>query len=179
MKRSPLLLALLTAATTAAQTPQPGFARERPCLTAAEAKALATFVLPGLVDGLAERCRGSLPREAYLRGAPASALSDRLRREAAPHWPLARASIEKLNGEKLPTLFGDRLVRIMAEGIAADLTLKEFERADCAAASELVGGLAPLPSANFAAVVSALIALGADEKDGPIRICPTRPVAAK
>lgn len=183
MKRLTIALALLTATSVAAQNmAQPGFTavKQRPCLTADEARGLATFVLPGLVEGLADRCRGSLARDAFLRRPETASLSERLRRDGAASWPVAKASIEKLNGDRLPSLFGERFIKAMAEATAADLTLKQFDKADCGAASQLVEGLAPLPSANFSSVIAALIALGGDEADAdaPLRICPAA-VAAR
>ena len=163
--------------------PQPGFsrpaaARQRPCLTSVEAKGLATFILPGLVEGLAQRCRGTLGRDAYLRTAATQTLSERLRRDADPSWPVAKAAIEKLNGgDRLPGFFGEQFIKTMAESTAADLTLREFDKSDCSAANDLVAGLAPLPSSNFSSVIAAIIALGADAADAksPLRICPAAP----
>lgn len=185
-----IVLVFLTAATASAQTPspQPGFepARpqvgQRPCLTPSEAKALATFVLPGLVDGLARRCRGTLASSAYLRQPAAEVLARRLRRDAAPSWPAARAAIEKLNGSRLPTLFGDRFIMGIAESTASDLVLQRFDRADCGSIDDLVSGLAPLPSPNFSNVIAALIALGGDQAagaDAPLRICPAPPATLR
>jgi len=185
--KSLIALTLLLAMTAAAQTlppapsPQPGFEtrrgqpRQRPCLTPPEAKALATFVLPGLVDGLAKRCERTLPREAFLRQSDTRALAERLRRDAAPSWPAARLAIEKLNGARLPSFLGDRFLMNAAEGTAADLVLQDFDHKDCGALNDLVTGLAPLPSANFSSVIAALIALGGDGAagaDAPLRICP-------
>lgn len=174
------LAASAAAAQTPAPTPRPGFSKpatqaSRPCLTPAEAKGLATFVLPGLIDGLAQRCRGALDRDAFLRQDASDTLAKRLRRDAASSWPVAKGAIEKLNGgQKLPGLFGDRFIMTMAEPMAADLVLRSFDRSDCGAVDGLVAGLAPLPSANFSNVISALIALGADAADekAPLRICP-------
>lgn len=123
MKRI-IALAFLAATAAAAQGPaptaKPGFSKptasgQRPCLTPAEAKGLATFVLPGLVDNLTQRCRGTLTRAAFLRQPAAETLALRLRRDAASSWPVARGAIEKLNGERLPGLFGDRFLMNMAE----------------------------------------------------------------
>ena len=179
--KSLILAAFSVASAAAAQAPAPisgveaapARARERPCLNPDEARGLATFVLPGLIDGVAQRCRGSLATGAYLRRPAAAALSSQLRSDAASSWPLARAGIEKLNGSRLPTLFGERFVRNAAEGIAADLVLKDFDRADCAAVDGLVENLSPLPSANMSGAVAALIALGTDRAgdDAPLRIC--------
>lgn len=177
-------MAFLFGTAAAAQTPSPtsapGFGAtgeslgQRPCLSADEARGLATFVLPGLIDGLAKRCRGALLADGYLRQPAASTLSTRLRMDAAPSWPIARAAIEKLNGSRLPTLFGDRFVRNAAEGIAADLVLRDFDPTDCGAVDRLVSNLAPLPSANMSNAVAALIALGGDRvgDSAPLRICP-------
>lgn len=184
--KSLFALTLLLATTAAAQTlppapSPPGFEarrsqpRQRPCLTPLEAKALATFVLPGLVDGLAKRCERALPREAFLRQPDTRVLAERLRRDAAPSWPAARLAIEKLNGSRLPSFLGDRFLMNAAESTAADLVLQDFDRKDCGALDDLVTGLAPLPSANFSSVIAALIALGGDGAagaDAPLRICP-------
>lgn len=168
------IIIALALATTTAQTSS-GSGPQRPCLTAEEARSLATFVLPGIIDGLAKRCRGSLDRNAYLRQPDADLLSARLRRDAASSWPSAKLAMEKLGGTRLPTLFGDGFIRNMAEATAADLVLKDFERADCGAIDGLIAGLAPLPSANFSNVMAALIALGGgrESADAPLRICPT------
>lgn len=190
-----LILTALVASAGAAQTPapQPGFATPatkaagadaRPCLTPTEARNLATFVLPGLVEGLAGRCRRSLGPDAFLRRDEASALVQRLRRDAAPSWPVARQAIEKLTGgDRLPGLFGERFIMGVAESTAADLTLKQFDKADCGSVDDLVAGLAPLPSSNFSSVISALIALsgGSSGDDAPLRICtaPSTPGAPK
>lgn len=182
MKRA-IALALLAATSAAAQapSPQPGFTRpaarapSRPCLTPTEAKGLATFILPGLVEGLASRCRAALPRESFLRQRAAIGLSQRLRRDGEPSWPVARAAIEKLNGgDRLPNLLGDRFLMGVAEATAADLVLRDLDKTDCGPANDLVEGLAPLPSASFSSVIAALIALGGDAAGdkGPLRICP-------
>ncbi|HZF42065.1 MAG TPA: hypothetical protein VEZ48_01495 [Sphingomonadaceae bacterium] len=176
------LFVLLAATAQQPGPPSPGFeprrapSQARPCLTPPEAKALATFVLPGLVEGLAKRCERSLPANAYLRAPEARALAQRLRRDAAPSWPAARLAIEKLNGSRLPSFLGDRFLMNVAEGTASDLVLQDFDRKDCGAVDGLVAGLAPLPSGNFSDVIAALIALGGDgaaAADAPLRICPT------
>ena len=169
MKPIAALLLLFPAAALAQGRP----AAPRPCLTPAEAQGLATFVLPSLVDGLAARCRGSLARDAYLRGAEAAALARRLRADAAPSWPAARAAMEQLNGRRLPTLLGERVLRTVAEATAADMVLEEFDKADCSSVDGLVANLAPLPSPNFSGAIAALIALGTDKAsdNAPLRIC--------
>lgn len=187
MKRM-IALALLTGTSAAAQAPppRPGFSTPaprtaaRPCLTPAEAKGLATFILPGLVDGLASRCRASLPRAAFLRQLPATTLAQRLRRDGEASWPVAKAAIEKLNGERLPGLFGQRFLMGMAEGMAADLVLRDLDKTDCGPANDLVEFLAPLPSPSFSSVIASLIALGGDSEDdkSPVRICPAPQVPA-
>lgn len=187
----PFLLAGTTAAAhtsgpARAATDTPGFgvpaaAVQRPCLTPAEAKSLATFVLPGLVQGVARRCRGTLARDAFLRGDPTRALVDRLRRDATPDWPVAKQAIEKLNGgERLPGLLGERFIMGVAESTAADMTLRRFDTADCGTVDALVAGLAPLPSSNLSDVVASLIALGGDRigDDAQLRICPAAATAA-
>lgn len=176
-------VSLLFATAAPAQTPapQPGFSQPappRPCLTPVEAKELATFILPGLVESLASRCRGSLGRDAFLRQPANKVLAERLRRDGASSWPVAKAAIEKLSGNRLPGLFGERFLKTVAESTAADLVLRNFDKKDCGAANDLVSALAPLPSSNFSQAIAALISLGADAADetAPLRIC-TAPAA--
>lgn len=179
------IVGVMSATVATTQTsPTPGFYRshvtaQRPCLSPEQARGLSTFVLPGLIEGLAERCRGSLGRDAFLRQPATAILSQRLRADAMPSWPVAKSAIETLNGSRLPGIFGDRFIRNVAEGTATDLVLKDFDRADCGAMDGLVSGLAPLPSANFASVITALVALGGgrEGEEAPVRICtPTPPV---
>lgn len=182
--RRVLALAGVAMLTMGAQTPErspspaPGFSQprasqpQRPCLTPEEARGLVQFILPAVVDGLARQCRGALPSSAYLRSQATGDLSDRLRRDGEPSWPVARRAMEKLQGRELPTPLGEGFTKRVAEGTAAEIVLREFDRADCRETSALVGGLAPLPSANMADVFASILAIGArKEPDAPLRIC--------
>lgn len=165
-----------------APSPAPGFSQQRTsqpqraCLTTEEARGLVQFILPAVVDGLARQCRGALPSSAYLRSQATGELSDRLRRDGDPSWPVARRAMEKLQGRELPTPLGEGFTKRVAEGTAAEMVLREFDRADCRETSALVGGLAPLPSTNMAEVFAAILVIGArKEPNAPLRICaPTR-----
>jgi len=165
----------LFAFSAAAQTPGPGFSSAKPCLTPAEARGLVQFIMPALVDGLARQCRGQLASNAFLRTDGALALSARLRRDGEASWPVAKRAIEKITGDQVPTPFGERFSMRVAEGTAAGRVLEQFDRGDCWETSTLVGALSPLPSANVADAMSAILALGArKDPDAPFRICSGR-----
>lgn len=163
---------VLFAVGAAAQTPAPGFSRAPACLTSAEARGLVQFVMPALVEGLARKCRGRLTEDAFLRTGGASALAQRLRRDGEASWPVAKRAIEKITGDPVPTPFGERFSMRVAEGTAASRVLEQFDAEDCRETSTLVGALSPLPAANVADAMSAILALGArKDPDAPLRIC--------
>lgn len=153
--------------------PQPGFSppAQKPCLTRAEAADLGAYFMPALIDGAARKCSAVLPRTAFLAGEH-RALSSRLRQHQGPRWPGAKAAIEKVRGQKLPSLFGDDFTRRAAETAVTEMTLKDMDARDCGTASELLGTVAPLPAENFGRLFSVLaeIAVKEDAKT-PFRLC--------
>ncbi|QPQ55692.1 hypothetical protein IC614_03600 [Allosphingosinicella flava] len=167
-----MMKALIAAA--ALLTQQPGFSPPpaKPCLAQAEAADLGAYFMPALIDGAARKCSAVLPRGAFLAG-PHRALSERLRQSNQGRWPRAKAAIEKVQGQKLPSLFGEEFTRKAAEATVTGIALKEIEAKDCGTASELLGAVAPLPAENFGRLFPLLIEIGAkNDERAPFRICP-------
>ena len=128
--------------------------------------------MPALIEGMARKCAPVLPRGAFLTG-PHRTLSERLRGTNDARWPRAKAAIEKVQGQKLPSLFGEEFTRKAAEATVTGMALKEVETKDCGMASELLGTVAPLPADNFGRLFPLLLEIGAkDEERAPFRICP-------
>jgi hypothetical protein len=150
---------------------QPAVAQPKACLTRTEAANLGTFFMPAVIDGMARKCSAALPRGAFLSGAHRP-LAERLRQDQDARWPAAKAGIEKLRGARLPKLFDEKLTKRMAESLAAEMTLRNFNARDCGTASELLGSVAPLPATHFGRLFSVLMEIGQKEKAKmPIRLC--------
>lgn len=167
---------VLAAALLLAQ--QPGFSPPpaRPCLTRVEAGDLALFVLPAFIEGAGRKCRPALSAGAFF-DIGAGTLAQRLRSESGNRWTAARAAIEKLSGERLPTFFGEDMTRRMAEAAGATALIKEIDTEDCGKLDQALGALAPLPADNFARLLVLLIEAGAKEEPAKalFRLCPAEP----
>ena len=143
-----------------------------PCLTHAEFKDLALFVLPAALEGAATRCAASLPSGAYLltRG---RSLGVRLAGEGEARRQGAAAAFAKLGGGKLPEgLSSDTLTSLARDMVKSEL-FKKVSPNDCATINEVAELLAPLPPENLAGAVG-LIARTATEKQSKasFRFCP-------
>lgn len=163
--------AMIAAAAVLAQ--QPGFSPppQKPCLTRTEAADLGAYFMPALIEGAARKCNAVLPRNAFLSGEH-RALAARLRQVQEPRWTGARAAIEKVRGQKLPTLFGEDFTRRAAEAAVTEMALREMDAGDCNTASELLGTVAPLPAENFGRLFSVLAEIAVKEETRtPFRLC--------
>ena len=99
-------------------------------------------------------------------------MSERLRQAQGPRWPGAKAAIEKVRGQKLPSLFGDDFTRRAAETAVTEMALKDMDARDCSTASELLGSVAPLPAENFGRLFSVLVEIAVKEDaKTPFRLC--------
>ncbi|PTQ10246.1 hypothetical protein CLG96_14140 [Sphingomonas oleivorans] len=168
-----ILAALLTASLPAAAVAQTASR----CMPNDEAAGLVTFALPTLVERLAERCRPTLPGNAYL-SASSVAIADRYRADAASAWPVARKALEKLfdqfMGQPMPADFNSELARQLAGPMIATLLAEKVKTEDCAAASQTLETLTRLSGRETGRLV-ALAAAVADRKGdgiaGALRVC--------
>ena len=149
---------------------QAAVAQTTPCLTRQEVQSLFALAAPSLIDAAAKKCASNLPPEAFLRsGAPA--MVERLRSEANVSGRSVVPIIEKIAGEKMPEgLSEDTTQGLIRDVIGAEVT-KDINPKDCGLISELTGSLAPLPSANLATMIAAILELGASKGKAPFRIC--------
>jgi hypothetical protein len=149
--------ALLVSAQPPATQPQ--------CIPPQAAGQMVTALLPTIIDTLARQCSAHLPAGAFL-GERSHALAERMRAETASIRGPAVAAILEMTGQDAARAGQDaeQPIRVLAESMTGDV-----DPLRCRSASELVEALAPLPTANFAQAVGAVLAFVAAEagEDGP------------
>ncbi|TFI60287.1 hypothetical protein E2493_00820 [Sphingomonas parva] len=162
--KSIIALALVANATTAA-------AAEPPCVTDAEFKSMALFVLPSVVYGAADRCAAHLPSDAYLLNG-ARRMADGVARDRARHEPTAVAALARLSGTKLPKgVSGETLGSMLNDMLRAQLVTK-VTPGDCSRIDEVASLLAPLPAENLVGLLGVLFREGMRRgKKPPFQIC--------
>ena len=143
-------LMLLAAVATSAPVPA------RPCLTSAEAEALATAALPYVLRQTGVRCAAKLAVDSPLRHDD-SELLRRYDRAADAAWPAAKAAITKVTDETAALLLGSDYARPLLGSLVAPMIAARLPVEDCATVDRLVTLLGPLPPRNVAglAVVAA------------------------
>ena len=142
-----------------------------------QAAALVTFALPTLVERVADRCRASLPPNAYLV-ANAQALADRYRPDAAAAWPQARTAISgifrQFLGQPMPAEMNADMLRMLAEPALGELLARRIGNADCATVDSAVAAASAL-SGRDVGRLAAIAATVADRKGtgiaGVLTIC--------
>lgn len=145
--------------------------RTTACLHRAEAEALAVFVLPTLIDGVARKCRPALPANATLP-AQAATLAARYRPEAIAAWPEARVAFARLSDDSIADLFGDEVTRTMIDATISSLIIERVAIADCAHVDAAVEALTPLPARNVGKLVTVVIDILASKgRRLPIALC--------
>ena len=169
----PRLIALAAAVMTLVVPQVAMAATEPPCLTANEFTALATYALPGAIDGTARTCAPALPADAYLR-THGSELSARYAAGRDQAWPQAKAAFLKMSSAsdadtaKLLGTLPDDSLRQMADAALTGIAASKIKPGSCHTIDRMIALLAPLPAANTAELIGVLAGLGS--KTGEARI---------
>ncbi len=154
-------------------------AAEPPCLTASEFTALATYSLPSVITGTAQRCDATLPPDAFLK-TDGAGLAARYGDAKEAAWPGAKAAFLKLAGQNdagagniVKGLSDPAMQQIVDTAIAAKVAdALPVDR--CDTVNQLLKLLAPLPPESTAGVIALAVGLGtkSGRKLGPIAVCP-------
>lgn len=139
---------LLMLGAALATTPAP----PRPCLTQADAEAVALVALPEIIRQTGATCAATLPSTSLLRRARSPLLA-RYDAEADRAWPAARAAIVKLSDPQADVLLGSQLARPLLTTLIAPLIVGQVAVKDCGTIDRLVTLLEPLPPRNVAGVI--------------------------
>jgi hypothetical protein len=154
------LLALLALA--AAPAPPPA----APCLSGAQAQAVALVALPEIIRETGTVCAARLPASALVRqtGGPLLARYDA---EADRAWPTVREAIARLTDASAAVLLQSDYARPLLVHLVVPQLVGRIEPADCATVERMVTLLSPLPPRNIAGlVVTALAHLKAEKARG-------------
>jgi hypothetical protein len=150
------------------------------CLTVIEAQQLVQVALPDVVTSVGDKCASVLPRTSFLAVNKAD-ISSRYRKDADSAWPGAKSAAVKLAGEsKFFSILPDSAARSVVTGMVTLGVGEKVKVEQCAAFDRLFAAVAPLPTANIASFMIAVVelqpppAVKAGQK--PIfALCPTAP----
>jgi hypothetical protein len=140
------------------------------CMTRAEARGLAIFILPDAISTMRDKCRTTLPSSAYLNTTEAS---ERFRTEANRRWPMAKIAFAKLSGgTPIESLIGEEASRKLLTGAITTGLAKDVKPKSCAGVDRMLQALSPLPVENMDMLLDSFFLLGlGNERKGSFKVC--------
>jgi hypothetical protein len=147
-----------------------------PCVTAPEAEALVTAILPETIEALAAACANQLPPGATLRSSNASFIG-RYRSDADSVWPNAQKAVSRVIGADASGILGSNVARPVIASLLAPAIVKQVQPSECPSYDRIVTLAQPLPPRNLAGLLVSVWQLAdARRKTGDKRpalsICP-------
>lgn len=170
MKR--LIAAALLALGSGAQAAQT-ITLQLPCVSAPEAEALVTSVLPETIEQLGATCAANLPPAALLRQPPDTLIA-RYRADADAAWPGAQKAVQRLAGNDLAGLLSGSLARPLIASLLAPAITRAVQPGDCPAYDRIVTLAQPLPPRNLAGLLVAAWQLADARRPKPEAGAPVR-----
>lgn len=167
------LLALTLTPFAATAAPAAKATDQTPCMTRPQLEALITYALPSVIEGVTEKCAGTLSADTYLRRSSA-ALAARYRVDSDRQWPLVRSAMNAMIGPKLGDV-GESVQKTLVSTVAGAAIVDSIATKDCGTINEVVELLSPLPSANVGRLTALLAVLGMKNDkpgDNAFAICP-------
>lgn len=153
MSRLSLPAALMLALGGSAQASQ-ALTMQLPCVTAPEAEALITSVLPETIEQLGKSCAAALPSGALLRQPPPQLVA-RYRAEADAAWPGAQQAVTRLIGTDASPLLSGSIARPLIASLLAPAITRAVRTDECPAYDRIVTLAQPLPPRNLAGLLVA------------------------
>ncbi|MEM8696037.1 MAG: hypothetical protein AAGE05_08455 [Pseudomonadota bacterium] len=151
------------------------------CLTTVEAETMIQAMLPALIENISQQCAAHLSDNAALI-ARSTALGQRYTPAAEAARPEAAGlALRILDDGETPPIDaesgGELILGIFEMGIAVALS-DSMDATSCPVADRVFTALEPLPSRNFASLLTLLIEIGSSEDEdeadpGPFAICQT------
>ncbi|ASK87547.1 hypothetical protein [Sphingorhabdus sp. SMR4y] len=160
-----LLSALNIGAAQAAET--------KACVSAEQANAIFTYILPVVFDAAGSKCSPHLDQNVPLMQQESESYQKySIASEQA--WPTAKHGIRIMFGEKMPESMDVEAMRPFLDGLVTAMVSDGIKPKSCAIISEAYTLLEPLPAANFGGLIGLFMKLGAEgDKKPPINICET------
>lgn len=154
-------------------------AKPAPCLTQAEVRALTTFAMPSVIDGLNRSCAPHVGTSSFMaRDGAALAANYAANKDAA--WPVARKAFFKLGGDQdkstadMMAQLPDSALQPFVEGMIGGLVGAKLKPEQCRLADKMMRLLAPLPPENTVELLGTVVELataGDKPKPGSFSIC--------
>jgi len=151
---------------------------QTPCLTPADAEAIALVAMPDIIRETGRVCT-ALPASSLVRR-PSSTFLQRYQAAADAAWPAARAAIVRLSDPAVDALLQSDYARPLLTSLFAPQVVGRIQPADCPTIDRLVTLLEPLPARNTAGIIVATLQyLKARKARGkPVAGVPDLPVCA-
>jgi hypothetical protein len=144
------------------------------CLTEPEARALFTFAIPEGIEGVANKCKGSLPATAFMPSKSQEMVA-RFRAAAVGSWPAAKAAFVKIGKQdddmKVLAAMPDSALQPFVSAAFSEIVAKDVKPQDCPKIDRFVAALASLSPANAADLITALIALVGSKEGDDFKLC--------
>ncbi|MBY0520457.1 MAG: hypothetical protein K2P79_08540 [Sphingomonas sp.] len=144
-----------------------------PCLTAPEAEAMVTAIIPELVQDTGRVCARALPPTALVRQASGPFI-DRYRAEADQAWPRAQQFVARVAGADVGGLLNSRYARPLVATLLTPAITRNIQPGDCAAIERIVALAQPLSPRSAAGLFVSVVQLADSKRQGQpiLPICP-------
>lgn len=155
-------------------------AAEPPCLTAGEFTGVASYALPSVISGTAQRCATTLPTNSYLL-TNSDQLVTRYAAGKPAAWPVAKAAFLRMSAATDPSANGmiakmpDESLKTMFDAMVEGLVAQQIPLERCDEIDGIVRLVAPLPPENTAELIAIAAGLGAQSgkaRTNWFSICP-------
>jgi len=161
------LIALLVLAAGQAEAALPS------CIAPHDMRTLIAIALPDAVEGLAERCKGALPPDAFLPTQGAN-LAARYRHEAPVDPARIGRAIQDVTGQDLSNFASDDTVLMIARQFVSDQITRHVRTGDCRTVDGMVAAAAPLHAEAMTDAILLAIRVAGPGKMKGIDVCPPK-----
>ncbi|VWX57364.1 hypothetical protein [Sphingorhabdus sp. 109] len=146
-------------------------AETQACVSAEQANAIFTYILPVIFDAAGSKCSPYLDENAALLQQNSQSYQKySIASEQA--WPTAKHGIKIMFDEKMPESMDVDAMRPFLDGLVSAMVNDGIKPKSCTTISEAYTLLEPLPPANVGGLIGLFMKLGTDrEKKPPIIIC--------
>jgi len=162
-------------ALAAVTLPSAAQAANAQCMTKPELRGMVAYVLPFVVDSVAEKCAASVPSDSFM-ATRAPALSKELTLGQPAAWPMAKRAFMKFSGDAdketnaMMEAMPESAMRPLLESILTQEFTAKIQTKDCKDVDAVLGTLAPLPATSFVDLITEMVMIGARD-DKELKIC--------
>lgn len=164
-----------TAAALAAMVSTTAQAAEPACVTRAEVRSMAAYLMPVMVDPVIASCKPHLAPDAYLM-VGGRQLVDSLAARKDSEWKVAKAAFSRaFGGGAMPDMPDDALQSILTAKLSQEFA-GNLKPQECSDISAIAAKLAPMSPDNLVDLVAevAVVALRDGGRKAGVKICPAQ-----